>query len=223
MLSSGKHKEQALYDLVSGWRRGIFTAEDARQSGYSPQLIAHHVKAGNFVRLARGVYRLSLFPGDHLDGLVGALLRVDPENAVVSHQSALQLHELSEVAPSAYEFTLPREKRYRGSRTRHPHGVKIHTATRLDPQNVVKVGGIRVTTPSRSVVDAGNGGMDLKLVRSAVFDALRKLKASRSQMLEAAERGGEPAVRRAIQEAVADAPSSDQYPDRVPRQQRRNN
>ncbi len=68
------------------------------------------MKAGNFVRLARGVYRLGLFPGDHLDGLVGALLRLDPENAVVSHQSALQLHELSEVAPSAYEFTLPPAK-----------------------------------------------------------------------------------------------------------------
>jgi predicted transcriptional regulator of viral defense system len=209
MLSPGKHKEQALYDLVSGWRRGIFTAEDARRCGYSTQLVAHHVKAGNFVRLARGVYRLGLFPGDYLDGLVGALVRVDPENAIVSHQSALQLHELSEVAPSAYEFTLPREKRYRGSRTRHPDGVKIHTATHLDPRDVVTVGGIRVTSPARSIVDAGNGGMDLKLVRSAVFDALRKLKASRSQLLDEAARSAESAIRRAIQEAVADAPSSE--------------
>jgi len=168
-----------------------------------------HVKAGNFVRLARGVYRLGLFPGDYLDGLVGALVRLDPENAIVSHQSALQLHELSEVAPSAYEFTLPREKRYRGSRTRHPDGVKIHTATRLDPQDVVTVGGIRVTSPARSIVDAGNGGMDLKLVRSAIFDAIRKLKASPAQLLDEAARSAEPAIRRAIQEAVADAPSSE--------------
>jgi predicted transcriptional regulator of viral defense system len=166
------------------------------------------VNSGNFVRLARGVYRLSLFPGDHLNGLVGALVCVDPEDAVVSHQSALQLHELSEVAPGAYEFTLPREKRYLGSRARHPLGVKIHT-THLDPRDVVKVGGIRVTSASRSIVDAGNGGMDLKLVRSAAFDAIRKLKASRSQLLEAAENGAEPAVRHAIQDAVADIPSSE--------------
>jgi hypothetical protein len=161
------------------------------------------------VRLARGVYRLGLFPGDYLDGLVGALIRVDPESAIVSHHSALQLHELSEVAPSAYEFTLPREKRYRGSRTRHPDGVKIHTATHLDLRDVVVVGGIRVTSPARSIIDAGNGGMDLKLVRSAVFDALRKLKASRSQLMEEAEESAKPAIRRAIQEAVADAPSSE--------------
>ena len=62
MLSSGKHKEQALYDLVSGWRRGIFTAEEARRCGYSTQLVAHHVKAGNFVRLARGFTASASFP-----------------------------------------------------------------------------------------------------------------------------------------------------------------
>ncbi len=56
---------------------------------------------------------------------------------------------------------------------------------------------------------AGNGGMDLKLVRSAVFDALRKLKASPTQLLDEAARSAEPAIRRAIQEAVADAPSSE--------------
>jgi hypothetical protein len=87
--------------------------------------------------------------------------------------------------------------------------VKIHTATHLDPRDVVTVGGIRVTSPARSIVDAGNGGMDLKLVRSAVFDALRKLKATPSQLLEEAEKSAEPAIRRAIQEAVADAPSSE--------------
>jgi predicted transcriptional regulator of viral defense system len=205
MLSATKQKEQALYDLVSGWRRGIFTAEDARRSGYSSQLIAHHVNTGNFVRLARGVYRLSLFPSDHLDGLVSALVRVDPESAVVSHQSALQLHELSEVAPSTYEFTLPREKRYRSSRARHPAGVKIHTVNRFDPEDVVKVAGIRATAPALSIVDAGNDGMDLKLVRSAVFDALRKLKATRSQIIAAAEKNAEPAIRRVIHEAVDDA------------------
>lgn len=203
--SPGRQREQALYDLVSGWRRGVFTAKEARHSGYSTQLIDHHVKAGNFVRLARGIYRLSLFPGDHLDGLVGALVRVDPGTAIVSHQSALQLHELSEVAPIAYEFTLPREQRHRGGRSRHPLGVKIHTTTHLDPQDVVKVGGIRVTSPARSIVDAGNSGMDFKLVRAAVFDALRKLKASRSQLLQATERDAERTVRRVIQEAVADA------------------
>ena len=161
------------------------------------------------MRLARGIYRLSLFPGDDLDGLVGALVRVDAEHAIVSHQSALQLHEISEVAPSDFEFTLPREKRYRGNRSRHPAGVKIHTAVRLDSRDIVTVGGIRVTSPARSIVDAGNDGMDLKLVRSAVFDAVRKLKASRSQIIEAAVKNAEPAIRRVIQEAVADAPSQE--------------
>ena|SRR5580658_3767824 len=205
MLSLGNQKEEALYDLVSGWRRGIFTAEDARRSGYSKQLIAHYIKSGTFVRLSRGVYRLSLFPSDHLDGLVSALVRVDPEHAIVSHESALQLHELSEVSPDAYELTLPREQRYHSSRTRHPVGVKIHTATHLDPKDVASVGGIRVTSPARSIVDAAAGGMDPKLVRSAVSDALRKLKATPSQILDAADRNAGPAIRRVIQDAVADA------------------
>lgn len=205
MLSLRKPREEALYDLVSGWRRGIFTAQEAHRCGYSTQLIAHHVKSGTFVRLGRGVYRLSLFPSDHLDGLVSALVRVDPEHAIVSHESALQLHELSEVSPDAYELTLPREQRYRGSRARHPAGVKIHTAARIDPKDIVNVGGIRATSPARSIVDAATSSMDPKLVRSAVFDALRKLKATPSQILDAAERNAGPAIRRTIQDAVADA------------------
>jgi hypothetical protein len=70
----------------------------------------------------------------------------------------------------------------------------------MDPQDVVKVGGIRATSPARSIVDAGNDGTDLKLLRSAVFDALRKLKASRSQLLTAANKNAEPAIRRVIEE-----------------------
>ncbi len=205
MLSLGKNKEEALYDLVSGWRRGIFSAEDARRSGYSKQLIAHHVKGGTFIRLSRGVYRLSLFPSDNFDGLVTALVRVDPENAVVSHQSALQLHELSEVSPDAYELTLPRRRRYHSGRKRHPAGVKIHTTAHLDPKDIVSVGGIPVTSPARSIVDAAEGGLDPRLVRTAVHDAIRKLKAAPSQILDAAQRGAGPTVRRTIQDAVADA------------------
>jgi predicted transcriptional regulator of viral defense system len=205
MLSPGNNRERALYALVSGWRRGIFTAENARRCGYSLQLIAHHTKAGNFVRLARGIYRLSLFPGDHLDGLVCALVRVDPENAIVSHRSALALHALGDVAPAAYELTLPREKRYRGSRARHPEGVKIHTVTRLDPGDVVIVEGIRVTSPARSIVDAGNDGVSLGVIRAAVLDALRDLKASRAELSEAAEKGADAAVRRTIRETLAEA------------------
>jgi hypothetical protein len=205
MLSPQKPREEALYDLVSGWRRGIFTAGEAKRCGYSRQLIAHHIKTGNFGRIARGVYRLGLFPSDHLDGLVSALVRVDPEDAVVSGQSALQLHELSEIAPNKYELTLPREKRYRSSRRRHPIGVKIHTVNHLDPKEVVKLDGIRVTSAPRSIVDAGNDGMDLKLVRSVVFDALRKIKATPKQIKEAAQTHAEPAVLRTILEALADA------------------
>ena len=42
-------------------QQGYFTVAQAGEAGYLPGSRAHHVKAGNWVRAERGVYRLQRY------------------------------------------------------------------------------------------------------------------------------------------------------------------
>src|ERR1700730_5411140 len=90
---------------------GYFTAKQAREVGYAYPHIEYHESTGNFERVGHGLYRLtSLPPGEH-DHLVRFSLwsrdRADRPQAVVSHDSALVLHELSELLPGKVPLTVP--------------------------------------------------------------------------------------------------------------------
>src|SRR5260370_1784776 len=103
---------------------GYFTAEQARGQEVSRQLLDHHVRAGRFERVRRGLYRLSGFPTGEHDDIRERWLAIGPGKAVVSHQSALVLHDLSDNIPNAVHVLVPR--RHRG--LRRPAGGVVHTA-----------------------------------------------------------------------------------------------
>lgn len=67
------------------------------------------------LRVRRGVYRLVHFPaGDHED--LTAVWLWSQHEGVFSHETALALHDLSDVLPSRAHLTLPRRS---PSRPRH--------------------------------------------------------------------------------------------------------
>lgn len=83
-----------LFDLVSG-QAGYFSAAQALDLGYSYQAHAHHVAAGNWLRVDRGIFRLAEWvPGEH-DELARWTLW-SKGRAVVSHESALEVHDIGE-------------------------------------------------------------------------------------------------------------------------------
>ena len=51
-------------------QQGYFTVAQADEAGYLPGSRAHHVKAGNWVRVERGVYRLQRYPQSAEEQLV---------------------------------------------------------------------------------------------------------------------------------------------------------
>ena len=59
----------ALY-AVAEEQQGYFTTHQATAVGYLLGSQAHHVKVGNWVRVARGVYRLTRFPQSDEEQLV---------------------------------------------------------------------------------------------------------------------------------------------------------
>jgi predicted transcriptional regulator of viral defense system len=162
---------------------GYFTAEQARLHGVSRQLLDHHVRAGRFERIRRGLYRISGFPSGEHDDIRERWLAVGPDKAVVSNQSALVLHDLSDNIPNAVHVLVPR--RHRG--LRRPAGVVVHTTNEDGPIPAVWRDGIAVTTPARSIVDAANH-LQPEQLEMAVRQALGRGLLTRRQLEEEAAR-----------------------------------
>src|SRR5688572_272734 len=112
----------ALFETAAA-QQGMFTTKQAEAAGYSPQLLVHHVRARKFARLQRGIYRVVHFPAGEHEELVAAWLWSE-QAGVLSHQTALSLHGLSDVLPAQIHLTLPAAWRRR--RFRVPPGVVLH-------------------------------------------------------------------------------------------------
>jgi hypothetical protein len=165
---------------------GYFTAKQARKAGYDYSHLDYHVSAGNFERVAHGLYRLTnLPPGEH-DDLVRLTLwsrdRQDEPQAVVSHESALVLHELSELLPAEIHLTVPP-----AFRKEPPAGCVLHKA-RLTPKDIEERAGFRVTVPLRTMLDVAASRVPKVQLQKAVADALARGLVRRKQFLEAAKK-----------------------------------
>jgi hypothetical protein len=165
---------------------GYFTAKQAREAGYDYPHLDYHVSAGNFERVEHGLYRLtSLPPGEH-DDLVRLALwsrnRQDKPQAVVSHESALLLHDLSELLPAEIHLTVPPTFR-KGP----PAGCVLHKAL-LAPKDVEERAGFRATVPLRTLLDAAASGVPEEQLQKAVADALARGLVRRNKLLEAAKK-----------------------------------
>ena len=173
---------------VSYGQDGYFTVRQAREAGFSPQLLAHHVRSGRYEHIRRGLYRLRGYPGSSHEEVRAKWLAVGAERAVVSHESALELHGLSDVLPNTVHLLVDRDDRG----IRRPQGVNLHTSTKaLEPSEVVSRDGIRLTDPVRSILDAAGVGTAPEQIEMAVRQALDEgLVTPRSLLARADRRGG---------------------------------
>jgi predicted transcriptional regulator of viral defense system len=197
------HPDSSALHRLAYSQEGLFTALQAQERGYSTQLLAHHARTGRFARVRRGLYRLSDYPTGEHEEIRAAWLAVGMERAIVSHESALVLHDLSDVLPNTVHLLVSRE--HRGIRP--PTGVTVHTATTAIPDDEITTrNGIRVSTPSRAILDAASSGTAPEQIQMAIRQALAEGRTTPSQLASQAERhGGQVAalIRRTIQEAQA--------------------
>ena len=160
---------ESLFGVASS-QHGHFTAAQARACGFGTDVISYHVQKGRFIRVHRGVYRLRDYPSTPRDDLAAAWLAVG-RDAVVSHESALALLDLSDVIPNAMHITVPRARRYVHSLP----NVRLHTIILpLRREDVVEREGIRVTAPPRTIVDAADAGTAPEQVEMAIRQAVRR-------------------------------------------------
>ena len=155
---------------TAGAQEGYFTTRQAAAAGYSTQLLLKHIHAGRVVRTRRGIYRLVHFPAGEHEELVSAWLWSE-RAGVVSHQTALALHGLSDALPAHVHLTLPGAWRRR--RFRVPADVVLHHAD-VPPEDRTWFGAVPTTNPRRSLNDCAREGLSPELLRQAAHQALRR-------------------------------------------------
>lgn len=191
-----------LFEIASE-QGGFFTSKQARTCAFSWALLSHHAKAGLFNRVRRGLYRFRDYPSSPREDVLAAWLAVGKSQAVVSHESALDLLGLTDVIPSAVHLTVPRTRRNLPSIL----GAKIHTSVRpMRTEDRVVRDGMTATSATRSILDAAETGTAPEQIVMAVTQAINRGMATTQQLQrEANERGRRVAtlVASALQKAEA--------------------
>jgi len=168
-----------LFEIAAG-QEGLFTTKQAAEAGYSPQLLVHHVHAGKALRVRRSIYRLVHFPAGEHEELVAAWLWSELAG-VVSHQSALALHRLSDELPPRIHLTLP--DAWRRRRFRVPPDVVLHYDD-VPRDDRSWFGPVPTTNPRRSLNDCAKSGLAPDLLRQAAQQALRRGLVTKSELAD---------------------------------------
>ena len=171
-----------LYEIAEP-QYGFFTTKQAREAGYDESKRAYHVRAGNWIREHRGIYRLRSFPSPERPDLMLWFLwsrdRTDIPQGVYSHDTALALYDLSDVNPSRLHMTVPRAFRRNSA---IPKALVLHKAD-LAPADVQDIFGVRATTPLRTIADLiAAGKTDDSILKQAVTEGLTRGLITRRQI-----------------------------------------
>lgn len=167
-MSRSTPDHQCIY-IKAEATHGYFTASQARACGFDATDLSYHARTGRFKRVRRGIYRLRDYPPFYREHVVIPWIEAGTDMAVVSHQSALDLLELSDVIPAETHLTIPRSMRYRKNRP----GVIVHTTSRmLGPYETTVREGIRITSPEVSIADAADIGIGPEQIEIAIHQAL---------------------------------------------------
>ncbi len=151
-----------LFNLAAE-QAGYFTAAQAKAIGYSYQAQAHHVGAGNWLRIDRGLFRLAEWIPEVNDELARWTLW-SKGRGVVSHESALSVHGIGELESAQVHLTVP------PGFTMRDDAVVLHRAELADT-DVVQRTGFRVTSATRSIIDVAALGVDEEQLTRVITEA----------------------------------------------------
>ena len=158
-------------------QEGHFTTQQALDAGYSSQLLVKYLNSGKIIRVRRTVYRLKHFPPGQQEDLVALWLWSD-RAGVFSHETALVLHELSDVLPARAHLTVP--AKWRRRRLQVPDGVVLYYAD-VPKRDRAWVGAVPVTSPARTLADCAADYVSPDFLSSAISQALARGMVSRTQ------------------------------------------
>lgn len=165
-MRSSRKVYDRLYEIAAD-QNGYFTTKQAISAGYADNTHSFHLKAGNWTREHRGIYRLANYPtGDSPDMVLWHLWsrgRDEKPEGVYSHETALGLYELSDINPSKLHMTVPPGFR-RNSPT--PGILVLHRGV-IRKEDIEARQGYRITRPLKTI-------SDLLMTRSVQMDHMQQ-------------------------------------------------
>jgi len=156
---------------------GFVSPDDAREADIDPINLVRMAERGQLERRGSGLYRFPLFPPGPLDPYMEAALWPRGVDGVISHESALELYELSDVHPRWIHITVPRSYRIRRD---VPPSYRIHHED-LRPRDVGQLERIPIVTPERAILQADSAGLGPALVAQAIDHGEENGRLSRRQ------------------------------------------
>lgn len=142
---------KSLYPIAES-QEGYFTAKQALAAGYSNRLQTYHVKNGDWIKEARGIFRLDSFPPATKPELMVWYLwsfnRKGEPQGVYSHETALSIYALSSWNSNQLHLTVPPGFQ----RMVVPPIICLHQR-QLSTNDVITKYGVPVTKPLRTIVD----------------------------------------------------------------------
>lgn len=170
-MQTTNEAQKVLYRIAEA-QGGYFTTKQAASLGYASNHRAYHVEAGNWLREHRGIYRLALFPEPERPDLILWWLwsrdRSDRPAGIYSHQTALSLHELTDVNPSRLDMTVPPPFR-RGAPG--PKILRLHYGEIPKSQQEILFA-VPVTSAMRTILDTWEeGSLPKEILRQAFQQA----------------------------------------------------
>ena len=203
MRRERKEAAKRLYEIAEG-QQGFFTTKQAKAAGFAENTHPYHVHAGNWIREHRGIYRLATFPrGERPDLMLWSLWsrnRGETSQGIYSHQTALSLHDLSDVMPAKLHMTVPRSFR-RNSEI--PRVLVLHFAD-LSQSDIGVAHGVRITRPVRTILDlVESEEVPPAILRQALREGLRRGLIRRSEIAEARKNLGDSKQLRTFFQKVA--------------------
>lgn len=188
-MPSGERQERRrrLYKIART-QGGYFTAAQALEVGYPYQAQKYHADRGNWERVDRGLFRIPEWPASEHEDLI-RWTQWSRGQAVVSHETALSVHDLSDVNPAQVHLTVPQGFRKKA------RGVVLHHGDIPDDDQEQREG-FRLTTPLRSLLDVAAGNLEGDKLGSAVSEALERGLFTRRMLLARVDNFGDRAALR---------------------------
>lgn len=175
-------REQQLFEIADT-QAAYFTAAQALEVGFTYRAQHHYKAQGRWLDRGFGIFRLRDYPWSENEELARLTLwsrtKQGIPQAVVSHETALRLYELSDLMPSKVHLTVPK-----GFRKAAPGGVVLHKAE-VQPGETELREGFQVTRPLRTLLDAAASFSSPEHLEQATLEALERGLVRPDQLREA--------------------------------------
>ncbi len=203
------NKEAKLLQICES-QQGYFTSQQAEQCGFSRTNFSRKIKSGKWLKEEiRGIYRLANYPHSSRPELTLWMLWSRNKDGIPqgiwSHETALDIHELSDVSPSKLHMSVP--KGFRKS-AGIPQQLRLHYVNEIPSTGIEYRPGYRITTPLQTLADvvregtAQNEQIELAILDLAIQKSLVKGLATIQEMEELQKFTEEHELRKIIVHAV---------------------